>query len=283
MQREELLYASCCPSILLAIAGPYMCIMGAVLLDRVVVQRITGWMFIGEDVACEQDYSNDLGVVGADRLAQVFVSLAHAVERLRAWYQTNVEPGRRSFARFFPWISSYPSTSAGEETGFVYLRGLQPHAACRTFLAQKAGSAGTAGLLVVKFVETYGREAHEFMASKGLAPPLHHCAALAGRFRGHSFRRLLMVVMDHVDGETVEEKYGGSVLPQAVGEKLAAAVGELSRAGWVHGDIRAPNAMVDGGGNVVIVDYDWAGRRGEAEYPLRVSVGLFPTDQGVVG
>ncbi|ETW75245.1 hypothetical protein HETIRDRAFT_108155 [Heterobasidion irregulare TC 32-1] len=246
--REELLYASCCPSIRLAIAGPHVCVMGAVLLDRVDVQRFTGWMYVGEDDADGQDFPNDLGVVCADRLALVLVSLGHAVERLCAWYQTNVKPGRRSFARFFPRIAGSPSTSAGEETGFVYLRGLQPHAACKTLLAQKQGSAGNAGLLVVGFAETCGREVHEFVASKALAPPLHHCAALAERFRGLSSKGLQMVVMDRVDGVTLEDKYGGSV--------LTAAVEALSRAGWVHGDIPPPNVVVDGESNVVIVDYD---------------------------
>ena len=257
-----------------------MCIMGAVLLDKVVVQHFTGWMHIAEDSAGGEDDANDLGDLCVERLAQVFVSLRHAVEALTEWYQMHVVPGR-SFSRLFPWIDHFENE--GEVTNFVYLKALQAHAACKTFLVQKTGGGHEGELLVVKFVETYGNEVQDFMASHGLAPKLHHCAALADMFPGHSFRRLMMVAMDPVSGETLEDKYGGSVVPKDVADKIAAVLTTLWDAGWVHGDIRAPNLMIDDGGSVKLIDYDWAGADAKVEYPLRISLGLFLGVDGVVG
>lgn len=42
----------------------------------------------------------------------------------------------------------------------------------------------------------------------------------------------------------------------------------------VHGDIRTPNIILEGDGEpwgVKIIDFDWAGKEGEARYPLTLS------------
>src|SRR6266702_163501 len=39
----------CCPTFLVALAGPWMCILGAVFVDHVVVQRLTNFIWIGGD------------------------------------------------------------------------------------------------------------------------------------------------------------------------------------------------------------------------------------------
>ncbi|ETW77023.1 hypothetical protein HETIRDRAFT_436122 [Heterobasidion irregulare TC 32-1] len=279
--RRKLVEASCCPSILVAIAGPHMCIMGAMLLDKVVVQHFTGWMHIAEDSAGGEDDHNNLGHLCVERLAQVFVSLRHAVEALTNWYQTNVSLGIPSFTRFFPWINCFEHE--GKVTQFVYLRGLQAHAGCKTFLVQKTDVGQLSELLVVKFVPAYGDEVHRFMASRGLAPNLHHCAPLADMFPGHHFKGMVIVAMDAVSGKNLEDEYGGSVVPKEVADKIVAVLRTLWDAGWVHGDIRAPNLIIDDSGSVKLIDYDWAGAEGKVKYPRRISIDLFTDVVGVVG
>ena len=43
---------------------------------------------------------------------------------------------------------------------------------------------------------------------------------------------------------------------------------KLHDAGFVHGDLRAPNFIVDGD-RLLLVDFDWGGKDGEVEYPTR--------------
>ena len=58
-----------CPSILLMIASLHMCIMVAVLLNKVVVQHFIGWMHITKDGMDGQDYPNNLGDLCVNKLA----------------------------------------------------------------------------------------------------------------------------------------------------------------------------------------------------------------------
>ena len=47
----------------------------------------------------------------------------------------------------------------------------------------------------------------------------------------------------------------------------------LHQEGFVHGDIRTTNVMVDKNGSpgIMLVDFDWAGVIGEAQYPMNVN------------
>ena len=47
LERRPLRDASCCPSFLIGIAGPYMIISGAVLADRFIFQRLTDYIYLG--------------------------------------------------------------------------------------------------------------------------------------------------------------------------------------------------------------------------------------------
>ncbi|ETW76280.1 hypothetical protein HETIRDRAFT_389252 [Heterobasidion irregulare TC 32-1] len=246
--RRNILEACCCPTILVGLAGPHMCITGAVLLDKAVVQHFTGWMFIGEDRTTGLDQVNDLGSPGVDRLAQ---------------------------------IDSYPSN--GQVIKFDYIKGLQQHESCTTFLARKVVNGEKEELVVVKFVDTYGKKVHEFMAEQGLAPRLIYFADLADRFSEQNYQGLSMVVMEHLEGDTLEAKYWDRALPSDVRGSIAQAIETLAKAGFVHGDLRRPNVMIDSEGKVKIIDFDWAGREMEVQYPLRISSFLFPENQGIEG
>ena len=66
------------------------------------------------------------------------------------------------------------------------------------------------------------------------------------------------------------------------------ALVRLHGAGFVHGDVRDVNVLIRNDGapagcaDVLVVDWDWAGREGEAKYPLGINTrlsrpeGVFP-------
>jgi hypothetical protein len=137
-------------------------------------------------------------------------------------------------------------------------------------------------LLVIKFVQQYGDEAHKKLADKKLAPTLHWCAGIPGGLR--------MVVMNQVNGKAVTEAGLGRQLPQPARDDVRCALDELYKLGRVFGDLRAPNVMLTGPPfrvdafrqapgtqddddevYAVLIDFDWCGKEGEQRYPANIN------------
>lgn len=113
----------------------------------------------------------------------------------------------------------------------------------------------------IKFVQRYGKEVHDWCSQQGFAPKLLGLETLPGGW--------FMVVMEHLDqtwicladSKTCREDLRGPI---------QAAITRLHQEGrMVHGDIRNTNIMVKGTGEpgFMLVDFDWAGRIGEVNYP----------------
>ena len=49
------------------------------------------------------------------------------------------------------------------------------------------------------------------------------------------------------------------------------AVNILHSLGFVHGDLRGPNILLGPNDDVKLIDFDWSGKVGEAEYPESLS------------
>jgi hypothetical protein len=113
----------------------------------------------------------------------------------------------------------------------------------------------------IKFTSHYSPEAHSFCASIGAAPELLGFEKLAGGW--------CMVVMDRI-GDYIEFHQSPTV--PDIFDELHDALSQLHKAGFVHGDIRDTNIMVHGSGEqrFLLVDFDWAGKIGEVEYPPNV-------------
>ncbi|KAH7884914.1 hypothetical protein F5I97DRAFT_1779733, partial [Phlebopus sp. FC_14] len=54
---------------------------------------------------------------------------------------------------------------------------------------------------------------------------------------------------------------------------LAEAIQKLHDEGFVFGDLREPNIMItnDDKPKVQLIDFNWAGKKGEARYPVSIS------------
>ena len=56
--------------------------------------------------------------------------------------------------------------------------------------------------IIVKFVNCYGKRAHQILADGGLAPKLLYCGSPWLDNNAPSYWSILMVVMEYVDGNT---------------------------------------------------------------------------------
>ena len=99
--------------------------------------------------------------------------------------------------------------------------------------------------VIVKFTEHYGKQVHQFCADKGFGPTLF--------------------VMQKINGRQLD--YHGET--QEVKNQLREILELIHGHGYVHGDFRANNIMVEEStGRIVVVDFDWSGQVGECVYPV---------------
>ncbi|KAK0478790.1 hypothetical protein IW261DRAFT_1480823 [Armillaria novae-zelandiae] len=265
IQREPFFKASCCPSFIVSIAGPWIVVLGAIFPTLPIVQRLTDYLWLGNSRANDDDH--------ALRIARIFQSLRLAIDDLEEYYQKLelLDPPSIQTARYFPDITEY--NTGMEIVKFQYLQPLEVDEGCVTFLA-KLDEAHEEEQVVVKFVQGYGAEAHRLLASKGKAPALRYCGPISSDSK-YWYGSLQMVVMEFLRGQTVAQKYEGSIAEE-VRTVVRGAVQILHDRSLVHGDIRLPNIMIvdgtgDEGERMRIIDFDWAGKQGKVRYPLHLS------------
>ena len=120
--------------------------------------------------------------------------------------------------------------------------------------------------ICVKFVHRYGAEAHRSLMDLGLAPNLRAVVDLPDDWK--------MVVMDDISAEYERLPPSPDYL---FGEQVQQALSRLHAEGYVHGDVRDVNIMVKKARysekefQVMLVDFDWAGKEGETRYPSNLN------------
>ncbi|KAK0443808.1 hypothetical protein EV421DRAFT_1735533 [Armillaria borealis] len=108
---------------------------------------------------------------------------------------------------------------------------------------------------------------HRLLADAGLAPKLLYHGPLDSSTDAPSYGSLRMVVMEEAEGTNAFVLYQDR---EAL-DLFLTSVRELHAYGFVFGDLRRQNIMVSPGGKVKLIDFDWAGKDGEAMYPIRMS------------
>ncbi|TBU37893.1 hypothetical protein BD309DRAFT_994806 [Dichomitus squalens] len=235
----------CCPSILLAVAGPYLCFYGAILADTFVVQPFTDYIYLGGDP------NPDARIV---HTARRFLAFREAIREARSYFRGLHQdiPGPPRAARL-PCPTYTTSSDA--------IRNLH-HVDRSLFSAELNDEA-----VLVKFCTRYGADAHRYLAGRNLAPVLRHCIKLVGQ--------VTMVVMDVVeDAASAYYKYINRDLPKSLVDKVEEVVKALHDEEYVHGDIHRPNIMVREGDtlSVMLMDFDWAGKAGKTHYPVSLNL-----------
>ena len=252
----------CCPAFLVAIAGPWLSIHGAVLVEDVIVQQLTNYIWIG-------GYPDDAEQLNF--VARVLAALGKGITELEQFYAALnccIDP-----QRFFPFIQEYP---AGDRVvKFVYksyLKRTEDSCSKPIFLAETetSESAAVKEKIVVKFVRRYNAKAHRLLADINLAPKLLYCSA--DDPNAPDLRDLIMVVMEWVEGKTAQDLFALQVLPKCILKQVKQAIEVLHENNIVFGDLRKPNIMLIpslGSEQVTVklVDFDWCGVHGEECYP----------------
>ncbi|KAH9072282.1 hypothetical protein EDB83DRAFT_211792 [Lactarius deliciosus] len=254
----------CCPSFLIAFAGPWMCILGAVYAESPVIQQLTDFIWIGG-----HPYDNHK----LKLVARILASLGTGISELQEFYSKL--PRLYNPQRFFPFVRHY--SVEGRVVNFSYMTYLFPitpdtpkSPSKAIFRAMTETDVGRRNI-IVKFTQRYNAEAHRHLATKHHAPELLYCseedpdsADLAG---------LIMVVMEDIDGgETAYQKYGNCQLDQPIFDQVAEAIGVLHGKNIVFGDLRYPNIMITKDQRVRLVDFDWCGEHGKDTYPGSLNV-----------
>ncbi|EEB88943.1 hypothetical protein MPER_13024 [Moniliophthora perniciosa FA553] len=232
-----------------------------------IVQRLSGFEWFGASRVLDNQQVLNLG--------RLLYALKLGIDELKEYYgkleaptviPEHIEP------RYCPYIDSFVD-STGQIIKFSYVTPLEHDPVCATFKAKLLDGADTGKLVVVKFVESYGADAHRHLAEKGFAPRLIHDGTTSGpQYGGFS-----LIVMDFVEGKTLHDLYKGAI-PNGVQKAIRKALDELAKEGLIFGDLRRPNVMLaEGAGQSVekrlrFIDFDWACREGdEMRYPFHLA------------
>ncbi|KAG9094098.1 hypothetical protein FS749_013117 [Ceratobasidium sp. UAMH 11750] len=244
--------ASCCPPFIIAIAGPWLSILGAVYVEQVVVHPLTDFMWMGR-----QPHEEDR----LRRLTRIFVALRGAICRLDKHYRSRADPTMPPFAQFFPYIRRY------QDTSFQYVRCLAADPARPVFLAQiESGDP-----IVVKFVQQYGAQGHRLLMEQGLAPELLHDseAPLGCNMRMIVMRYVSGADLDYFFDECPKDKREAAI--KYIYADVDKALSLLHANDLVFGDLRSSNVLVvkrKTSIGAMLMDFDWCSKAQEGRYPL---------------
>jgi serine/threonine protein kinase len=221
----------------------------------------TGVQVVVEPLTPSYDLTtNWMDDTGRGAIAASLTAFLKAVKRLEHHY-LNL-PTSPLHDRAFPYQTSYLD-EAGEQVDFKYEARIPSKL---VFFAKPRQER--IPRLCVKFVRTYSAEAHKFLASLGHAPQLRAFIPLPGGWH--------MVVMDNSPYSLFSDATVW-LLPksrQMVVSTVNDAVRALHSNKLVHGDIRETNILAQVHGNhcaIHLMDFDWAGKIGEARYPMPVN------------
>ncbi|KAF7374001.1 Proteinkinasesubdomain-containingproteinPKL ccin9 [Mycena sanguinolenta] len=148
----------CCPTFLIAFAGPWISVLGAVFTDKCIPQRLTDFIWMGNGSVFNSH--------ACRRVARVLYSLTRSLHELRRYYTTLPQTGPST--RFFPSPKEFQCPGSSTPVRFEYAEPLERDAGCVAFLCKTKEDNQS---IVVKFAESYCSEAHAHLAAKGMAPP----------------------------------------------------------------------------------------------------------------
>lgn len=132
--------------------------------------------------------------------------------------------------------------------------------------------------LIMKFCTQYGLEAHHLLAGNNLqtnvAPILYSSS--------HIHNGLwIVLLMEKIEGALPYIKIRNELSTEhrtTIARDVANAMNTLHEQGLVHGDVRLPNILVTKKNMLLrtyLIDFEFAGRAGEAMYPANLDLGIF--------
>jgi hypothetical protein len=182
-------------------------------------------------------------------VARLFLALRESLKELDTFYN---EIEHQKAAILWPSIRAYQGVQ------FEYVERLLPD--CLSKAVFKARTLPNNEMIVVKFTNSYGVDAHRLLQGEQLAPRLRY---FSGDDKG--FKKpggLEMVVMDFMP------EYSDSPLTKQGLEDVRRALDLLHQAGYVFGDLRLANILNLQDGHAMLVDFDWSGVAEQVFYPM---------------
>ncbi|KAG1747833.1 uncharacterized protein EDB91DRAFT_1035962, partial [Suillus paluster] len=164
-----------CPAFLIAQAGSWLAVLGTVLTEKCVIQRLMDYIWILAYPAFNDDQVLQIG----------YVLYARRESRKEPPYDTSRPVAH---AHFFPTPDIYICNSNSH---------LGRHPSCVTYLAKTVEDHPIN--VVLKFVTRYGEDAHKVMAEAGFEPKILYCGQINVLPHTPSYGRLQMIVMEYVD------------------------------------------------------------------------------------
>jgi serine/threonine protein kinase len=244
-----------------ATAGPWVTILGAVIIDGVIVQRLTDYIWVGLDSVLNESHIT--------RVARAFNALRASLKKLTSYYESLDRGNLHDDLRYFPSITAYPVGNG--RANFKYVGFLENSPDCITLRART--EAMPPQDVVVKFADRYGERAHRILADHGYAPKLLYCGSPQLHKDEPSYQSIFMVVMEYADGNTFavakQNMSQGSV--ETVQLAVREALKVLHDHSLVFGDLRPPNVMIASDGKVKLIDFNWAGEEDQVKYPSIIS------------
>ncbi|KAJ3865694.1 hypothetical protein EV359DRAFT_62956 [Lentinula novae-zelandiae] len=244
------------PSVLITHAGPAIQILGGVMTDRPQIEVLSASVPMYFHVS-NQDLFLDL--------ARTLTALHILFADLGKLYD-NPPP----LNPLLPVQHEYPYPRrfkyGNQVIAFTYLKRVDP---IRLVFEVETEEEK---LLYIKYTQRYGVEAHRKAYEFGIAPELlAYDDTLPGEWN--------MVVMRPIPRGYVEtDGIRGGEEQGKVQAMVIAKMRPYFEEGFVHGDLRAANIFVDGERqNIMVIDYDWAGRNKEVAYPpdVRSSIDIW--------
>ena len=245
------------PAYLIELVGPQLTISGAVYGRYVFVDRLVDPVWL-------VPHQREEAMI---RIARIFKALKEAIRKIRQYYTKET---RVTWPRFPIFQSFYKGN-------IQYEKAIKRH----TFKGTLTYNNGTSEPVFVTFVKRYSLKTHELMAFHGYAPKLIHYEE---RVEGTQYT---VIVMEYIpDAMPLDEflKYAAANYPQYINNikkgaqeccTKALKVMHESKDKYCHGKISSKSIIgkiQDNNVHIFIVNFKWAGRQGEARYPLSADI-----------
>lgn len=229
---------------------------------------LTPWFRLDEDWHDSNNWTMLAKCVGA---------LKRALNALSDYYKRLPQPPvpspvPSSTAALFPYPREYKDIESGAKITFNYVERLYQDVLLFRALDDQERP------LIIKFVKQYSTEIHQFLSSTSRAPILYGLTNLSGDW--------IMVIMEDLREPWVELLRIQPEEREPFERPIKEAVDSLHANGYVHGDIRASNILVcpsDLSKGIRFIDFDEAGKAGEAIYPRNLNVKDIKRPKGAVG
>ena len=199
--------------------------MGGIAVACCTVQRLTDYVWVPFQSTHDGGHCR--------RIARILYALRESLELLDSWYEKlDVAPDDFQLVfhlRFWPSPNAYKEQGTNTLVRFTYQGPLDRDYTCVTYLAKTHDYKD----IVVKFVTSYGAEAHAHMASEGFAPRLLYYGEINVSPDMPSYGESRMVVMEHVKGWASHDPSKFKEIPSSFKSDLERAIKHPRDGGYV--------------------------------------------------